>query len=175
MPAAVAAGAEWLLVEQDEVDGSELEAAARSLGALEGIAGRLHERLARSGSSVAASSAASTPERAGVRRVRGRRLRRPRPSAQRGAGGGAGLAVAAVDELIADPTIDIVLNLTPPAVHVAVIAAALAAGKHVYTEKPLATSSPKAAALIAEAGGAGSGSGARRTSSLAAPTRPLAR
>jgi sugar phosphate isomerase/epimerase len=33
-PAAVAAGADWLLVEQDEVDGPELAAAARSLQAL---------------------------------------------------------------------------------------------------------------------------------------------
>jgi sugar phosphate isomerase/epimerase len=33
-PAAVRAGAEWLLVEQDETDGPELEAAARSLVAL---------------------------------------------------------------------------------------------------------------------------------------------
>ena len=39
VPAAVAAGAEWLLVEQDEVDGSELEAAERSLAALEGFVG----------------------------------------------------------------------------------------------------------------------------------------
>jgi sugar phosphate isomerase/epimerase len=35
-PAAAAAGAEWLLVEQDEVDGSELAAAARSFDALTG-------------------------------------------------------------------------------------------------------------------------------------------
>ena len=33
-PAAVQAGAEWLLVEQDETDGSDLDAARRSLGAL---------------------------------------------------------------------------------------------------------------------------------------------
>jgi sugar phosphate isomerase/epimerase len=33
-PAAAAAGVEWLLVEQDEADGSALEAARRSLGAL---------------------------------------------------------------------------------------------------------------------------------------------
>jgi sugar phosphate isomerase/epimerase len=33
-PAAVAAGAEWLLVEQDESDGPALEAARRSLEAL---------------------------------------------------------------------------------------------------------------------------------------------
>jgi sugar phosphate isomerase/epimerase len=36
-PAAVAAGAEWLLVEQDESDGPEIEAARRSYGALTAI------------------------------------------------------------------------------------------------------------------------------------------
>jgi sugar phosphate isomerase/epimerase len=34
VPAAAAAGVEWLLVEQDEADGSSLEAARRSLAAL---------------------------------------------------------------------------------------------------------------------------------------------
>jgi sugar phosphate isomerase/epimerase len=34
VPAAIASGAEWLLVEQDEVDGPSLEAARRSLAAL---------------------------------------------------------------------------------------------------------------------------------------------
>jgi len=43
-------------------------------------------------------------------------------------------------ELIANPGIDIVLNLTTPDVHAAINLAALAAGKHVYTEKPLAAS-----------------------------------
>jgi len=41
-------------------------------------------------------------------------------------------------ELIADPDIDIVLNLALPAVHAEINLAALRAGKHVYTEKPLA-------------------------------------
>jgi sugar phosphate isomerase/epimerase len=39
VPAALAAGVEWLLVEQDEVDGSALDAAARSLAALESMVG----------------------------------------------------------------------------------------------------------------------------------------
>lgn len=43
-----------------------------------------------------------------------------------------------VDELIGDPGIEIVLSLTPPAEHASIALAALAAGKHVYTEKPLA-------------------------------------
>jgi sugar phosphate isomerase/epimerase len=38
-PAAVAAGVEWLLVEQDEAEGSTLDAAARSFDALTGMLG----------------------------------------------------------------------------------------------------------------------------------------
>jgi sugar phosphate isomerase/epimerase len=38
-PAAVAAGVDWLLVEQDEADGSSLDAAARSFEALAGMLG----------------------------------------------------------------------------------------------------------------------------------------
>lgn len=41
-----------------------------------------------------------------------------------------------VKELLADPAVDIVLNLTVPAVHAAVNLQALKAGKHVYCEKP---------------------------------------
>ena len=39
VPAALAAGVEWLLVEQDQVDGAELDAAARSLAAVARFAG----------------------------------------------------------------------------------------------------------------------------------------
>lgn len=42
-----------------------------------------------------------------------------------------------MEELFADPEIDIVLNLTRPYQHYAVSKAALLAGKHVYCEKPL--------------------------------------
>ena len=86
-----------------------------------------------------------------------------------------GLAVAGVDELIADPSIDVILNLTPPLAHAAITSQALAAGKHVYTEKPLATDEAEAAALAREAAGSGCASAARRTSSSARPTRPAAR
>src|SRR5919202_4156772 len=44
------------------------------------------------------------------------------------------------EELLADEEVEIVLNLTVPAVHAEVSLAALVAGKHVYTEKPLAVS-----------------------------------
>ncbi len=43
-----------------------------------------------------------------------------------------------VEELLADPDIELVLNLTLPKAHADVCLAALEAGKHVYTEKPLA-------------------------------------
>ncbi len=43
-----------------------------------------------------------------------------------------------VNELLADPEIEIVVNLTIPAAHSEINNAALEAGKHVYCEKPLA-------------------------------------
>ncbi|MCM8709950.1 Gfo/Idh/MocA family oxidoreductase [Clostridium sp. SYSU_GA19001] len=43
-----------------------------------------------------------------------------------------------VSELLANPEIEIVLNLTIPAAHTEINIAALEAGKHVYCEKPLA-------------------------------------
>jgi predicted dehydrogenase len=45
-----------------------------------------------------------------------------------------------VDELLADPNVDLVVNLTIPAAHGEVCIRALEAGKHVYVEKPLAVS-----------------------------------
>ena len=56
-----------------------------------------------------------------------------------------------VGALLAADDIEIILNLTLPAAHAEVSRAAIAAGKHVYSEKPLATSLPDAAALIEEA------------------------
>ncbi len=49
-----------------------------------------------------------------------------------------GVRALEVDELLRDPDIDIVLNLTIPQAHAEVDLAALEAGKHVYSEKPLA-------------------------------------
>ena len=62
-----------------------------------------------------------------------------------------GLRAETVDDLIADPDVDLVLNLTPPAVHAALVHAALEAGKHVYTEKPLATTVAEGKELLMEA------------------------
>lgn len=49
-----------------------------------------------------------------------------------------GLAVRPIDRLVASDDIDIVLNLTAPSFHAELSLAAIEAGKHVYTEKPLA-------------------------------------
>src|SRR5207253_947856 len=43
-----------------------------------------------------------------------------------------------VEELLADPEIEIVVNLTVPNVHAEVTLQAIAAGKAIYSEKPLA-------------------------------------
>jgi predicted dehydrogenase len=61
------------------------------------------------------------------------------------------LEALGVDELLADPAVDALLNLTPQAAHTQVTRAALAAGKHVYSEKPLAPRAADAAELVAEA------------------------
>jgi predicted dehydrogenase len=58
-------------------------------------------------------------------------------------------AYADVAELLSDPAIGLVLNLTPPEAHFAVSKAALLAGKHVYSEKPLALTYDDAAQLVA--------------------------
>jgi predicted dehydrogenase len=55
---------------------------------------------------------------------------------------------ASLEELLADPQVDIVLNLTNPRSHFEVSKAALAAGKHVYSEKPLAMSIDQAKELV---------------------------
>ncbi|MGL4303361.1 MAG: Gfo/Idh/MocA family protein [Sphingomonas sp.] len=59
------------------------------------------------------------------------------------------LRVDTVAGVLADPAINYVLNLTPAAEHGAVTRACLEAGKHVYSEKPLASDLPEADDLIA--------------------------
>jgi predicted dehydrogenase len=58
-----------------------------------------------------------------------------------------------VGELVKSADVDLVLNLTTPAAHAQVGHAALAAGKHLYGEKPLALSLAEARAVLAQAGG----------------------
>jgi predicted dehydrogenase len=62
-----------------------------------------------------------------------------------------GLRSKSVDALFADPAVEIVLNLTTPLAHVEVGLKALAAGKHVYSEKPLGVDLEDARRLIADA------------------------
>lgn len=63
--------------------------------------------------------------------------------------------VLSPDELLADPDVDLVVNLTPPLAHYEISAAAIANGKHVYSEKPLAGSLAEAAQLVDAARAAG--------------------
>jgi predicted dehydrogenase len=56
-----------------------------------------------------------------------------------------------VEALLADPEVDLVLNLTIPVAHFDISMLALSAGKHVFTEKPLATSAADGRRLVAEA------------------------
>jgi predicted dehydrogenase len=56
-----------------------------------------------------------------------------------------------VDDVLALPEVELVVNLTIPAAHAEVASAALAAGKHVYSEKPLTLDPATGQALLAEA------------------------
>jgi predicted dehydrogenase len=66
-----------------------------------------------------------------------------------------GLRAMEVDALITDPDIDLVLNLTVPSAHFDVSVRALAAGKHVFTEKPLAINVDDGRTLVATAASRG--------------------
>ena len=59
------------------------------------------------------------------------------------------------EELLADPEIDIVVNLTPNRLHASVSTQILEAGKHVYSEKPLAVYEDEATKLLAVAAAKG--------------------
>ena len=90
-------------------------------------------------------------KRAALRQHRDRRLCRPGD----GAGAGAGSRnttsrrSCSADELLADPEIEIVLNLTMPKAHASIGLAALNAGKSVYNEKPLAIRREDAQQMLA--------------------------
>ena len=59
-----------------------------------------------------------------------------------------GVAYASAEALLADDNVDAVVNLTAAVAHAEVTAAALEAGKHVHSEKPLALSYPEAKGLV---------------------------
>jgi predicted dehydrogenase len=56
-----------------------------------------------------------------------------------------------VEELLADPTIELVINLTIPQAHVPVNLAILRAGKHAYCEKPFSLTVAEGRTVLAEA------------------------
>ena len=66
-----------------------------------------------------------------------------------------GIEALPVQIMLADPTIDCVLNLTPPAAHFEIGLAAVRAGKHLYQEKPIAIELDDARTLVREAAATG--------------------
>ena len=68
---------------------------------------------------------------------------------------GVAKAYGSYEELVADPDVHVVHNTTPNYLHVPVILAALAKGKHVVSDKPLATTSADARRLFDAAQQAG--------------------
>lgn len=59
-----------------------------------------------------------------------------------------GIIGCTVDELLQNPELQMVVNLTPVGAHYSVIKQALEAGKHIYTEKTITNDSTKAAELL---------------------------
>jgi predicted dehydrogenase len=57
-------------------------------------------------------------------------------------------AYASLDDLLADPSVHMVINLTNPRSHFELNARCLEAGKHVYSEKPLAMTPADAQSLV---------------------------
>jgi len=66
-----------------------------------------------------------------------------------------GAAAVTPDDLFGSDDVDLVLNLTIPLAHAEIALAAIAAGKHVYGEKPLAAETGQAKGLLAAADRAG--------------------
>ena len=59
-----------------------------------------------------------------------------------------GRAYASLDEVLADPLVEAVVNLTIQQAHVEVVTRCLQAGKHVHSEKPLASTYAEAKKLV---------------------------
>ena len=59
-----------------------------------------------------------------------------------------GVHYPSLDDVLDDPAVDAIVNLTFPGVHAEVTAAALEAGKHVHSEKPLAPDYTSARSLV---------------------------
>ena len=78
-----------------------------------------------------------------------------RPEAAEARAKAYGIQALTLDALYASPDVDIVLNLTNPEAHAAVSLKALRSGKHVYTEKPLATRIEDGRAIVEAAAARG--------------------
>jgi predicted dehydrogenase len=104
-----------------------------------GFIGRVHARSARLAGALIAGAAASTPER----------------SAAATADLGAERAFADAAELAVADEIDVVHVCAPNHLHRSLASAALAAGKHVICEKPLAMDAREAAELVGAADSSG--------------------
>lgn len=59
------------------------------------------------------------------------------------------------DDVLAHPDVEVVVNLTIPAVHAEITSRALAAGKHVWSEKPISVDRASGRALLEQAEAAG--------------------
>ena len=59
-----------------------------------------------------------------------------------------GIRVMPMEDILADDSIEVVVNLTPPTQHYAIVKQLLEAGKHVYTEKVLSVELEHAAELV---------------------------
>ena len=108
----------------------------RSAIAGAGFIGAVHAAAVRSAGGTVAGVLASSPDRSVA--AAGRL--------------GAGRGYASQDELLADDTVDVVHVCTPNHLHAELAEAALAAGRHVICEKPLATTVDAAERLTAAAG-----------------------
>jgi predicted dehydrogenase len=104
-----------------------------------GFIGRVHARSARLAGAELVGVAASSPESAAA-------------AAEEL---GAGRAYRSPEELVTDPSVDVVHVCTPNNLHLPLAEAALAAGKHVVCEKPLATDAAGAQRLVDAAAGSG--------------------
>jgi predicted dehydrogenase len=108
-----------------------------------GFIGRVHARSVRLAGAELIGVAASTPE----------------SGAAAAADLGAHRAFDSAEELVADPEVDVVHICTPNHLHLPLAEAALAAGKHVICEKPLAIDAAGARRLVEAATTAGLHSG----------------
>ena len=77
------------------------------------------------------------------------------PARAQAVGDRLGVPSMSVDQILLDPRVDLILNLTIPAAHAEVALAAIAAGKSVYGEKPLAATTREGHAVLDAARAAG--------------------